>query len=198
MPVPNFTAADYLAALQALFPRGRAWPREPEAVQTQVLAGLAQIFAAIGSNAAQLLVDAFPSSTNQLLEEWESSVGLPDDCIGLLPTIQQRRNLVVSRLAVGGGQSVAYLVEYAASLGFAITITEFAPARVGLSRVGKPLRGTTWAHAWQVNTSSITEIFSRCDTSVAGDPLTVWGNTQLFCELNRISPAHTEIIFNLS
>jgi hypothetical protein len=34
MPVSNYSAADYLGALQALLPRGRVWPRDPDAAGT--------------------------------------------------------------------------------------------------------------------------------------------------------------------
>ena len=96
-----YTAADYLAALQALLPRGRVWPRDNGTVQTQVLSGLSPGFERLNSSAVNVLGEIFPPSTYQLLPEWEATLGLPDPCAGLSPTVDLRRNQVVARF-VGG------------------------------------------------------------------------------------------------
>ncbi len=198
MLAPNYSANDFQAALQKLMPRGRVWPTSPDSIQAKTLYGLAGIFEKNSADAAALLKDAFPLTTIGLLPEWESTLGLPDPIIGQLPTIQQRQALVVARLCNMGGQSIPYIIGYAANLGFIITITEFAPARIGKSRIGDPLYGPAWAFAWQVNGASVTVTRSRVGSSVVGEALCVWGNEQLFNELNRISPAHTVIIYSLS
>lgn len=198
MPSPQYSAADFLAALQALLPRGRVWPREADAVQSQAISGLVPVYVRNNLAAAGLLVDAFPATTFQLLPEWEATMGLPDPCAGISPTIQARRAQVVARFTGIGGQSVAYMVGYAQSLGYAITITQFAPARVGQSRVGQPLCGVAWAHAWRINAAINTINHSRVGTAAVGEPLASWGNTVLECELAAIAPAHTTIIFAYS
>ena len=109
MLAPNLTSADYLRAFQALMPRGRVWPRDQDAIQTQVLSGLTQIYSRQTGRSNYLLADSFPGTTYELLPEWESTLGLPDPCAGESPTVQQRRAQVVARLASGGGQSGLYL-----------------------------------------------------------------------------------------
>jgi uncharacterized protein YmfQ (DUF2313 family) len=196
MAAPFYTAADYLSALQALMPRGRVWPRDSDATQTKALSGLTPTYARQNVAANNLLIDAFPSTTFQLLPEWEETLGLPDPCAGASPTLQGRRSQVVARFTGIGGQSAAYMIAYAASLGYSITITQFVPARVGQSRVGQPLNGEAWAHAWRVNSALNTVVRSRVGSSVAGDPLASWGNNVLECELKEIAPAHTTLIFS--
>ena len=198
MSAPVFSADDYRAALQSLLPRGKAWPRDQDATQAKVLAGLTGIYAKNSADAVQLLVDAFPGTMYAMLPEWESALGFPDPNIGLLPTIAQRRALVLARFAGVGGQSINYMIGFAANLGYAVSIKQFVPARVGRARVGQPLYGPAWAHAWQVNAPLNTVTKSRVGSSVVGEPLAVWGNAQMQYELNKIAPAHTVLIFSLT
>lgn len=198
MLAPRYLGADYRNVLQGLIPRGRVWPRDPDAVLTDLLSGLAPIYERSNGRAADLLIDVFPATTDELLPEWEKSLGLPDPCAGPAATIQARRAQVVAKLTNSGGQSVAYFIDYAAKLGFVITITEYAPFRAGHSHAGDPAAGPDWAHTWAVNAALNTIIYFRAGQSSAGEPLASWGNEVLECELNTIKPAHTVLQFHYS
>jgi len=195
---PAYTAADYLSALQSLLPRGRVWPREPDAAQTKALSGLTPTYERQNVRANHLLVDAFPTTTVELLPEWEATLGLPDPCAGIAPTIQARRAQVVARFTASGGQSIAYMTALALSLGYSITITQFIPARAGILRAGQPLCGNDFAHAWRVNAPLNTSFAFRAGASAAGEPLSSIGNTVLECELKEVAPAHTNLFFSYS
>lgn len=198
MTAPAYTAADYLSALQALLPRGRVWPREPDAAQTKALSGLAPIYERSNAKANQLLIDAFPATTYELLPEWEAALGLPDPCVGQGPTLQIRRAQVVARFVNSGGQSVAYMISYALNLGYAVTITQFAPARAGQLRAGQQCGDNAWAYAWRVNGALNTSYAFRAGLSAAGEPLSTNGNAVLECELRQIAAAHTTVFFKYS
>jgi uncharacterized protein YmfQ (DUF2313 family) len=195
MPAPTLTSADFLRAFQVLMPRGRVWPRDSDAVQAEVFTGLTQIYARSTARANYLLVDAFPATTYELLPEWEATLGLPDPCAGTAPTIQQRRNQVVARLSNSGGQSVAYFVNFAANLGYQISIENFAPARASQARCGDADYGKDWAFAWSVGLPLSSVTYARAGQSAAGEPLASWGNAVLQCELNDVKPAHTILLF---
>ena len=195
---PAYTAADYLSALQSLMPRGRAWPRAQDAVQTQALGGLTPVYERHTLRANNLLVDAFPSTSVELLTEWESALGLPDSCAGEAPTLQARRAQVIARFAGTGGQSIADITAYALNLGFVITITEFTPPRAGTLRAGQAVTGADFVFAWRVNAPLVTSFAFRAGTSAAGEALTSIGNTVLECELKEIAPAHTTVFFKYS
>lgn len=195
-PAYLYCAADYLAAFQSLLPRGRAWPRAPDATMTAVASGLTQVYARSNARANDLIAEIFPTTTYQMLPEWESTLGLPDPCAGSSPTLQQRRAQVLARLCGIGGQSVAYLTAFARSLGYVITITQYAAARVGHTRVGQPLIGPGWETTWTVNAPNNTYTASRVGTSTVGEPLVSWGNDVLQCEMRKIAPAHTTLLFN--
>lgn len=192
---PLYTAADYLSALQSLLPRGRAWPRAPDAVQTSALSGLTLIYERSNLRANQLLVDAFPATTVELLPEWEAALGLPDPCAGPAPTLQGRRAQVIARFTAVGGQSIAYIKSFALSLGFSIDITQFIPARAGILRAGRPLCGNDFAYAWRVTAALNTSFAFRAGMSAAGEPLSSIANAVLECELRKIAPAHTTVFF---
>lgn len=195
MILPEFAAADILAARQNLLPPGRAWSRDADSVQARFLATLAPTSVRVCARGLDLLADAFPAGTEELLPEWEQSLGLPDPCAGASPTIEARRAQVVGRLVGLGGQSVPYYIAVAASLGYAITITEYAPFRFGMA-FGNPLNGEAWAYAWQVNAPQFTIDYFQFGASAFGEPFASWGNAVLQCELMRLKPAHTVLNFS--
>jgi uncharacterized protein YmfQ (DUF2313 family) len=196
MTAPILTDADFLAALQALMPRGRVWPRDADAIQTRTLAGCAPTYTRLTARANNVIADGFPASTYELLPEWESALGLPDPCAGEAPTVQQRRNQVVSRLTATGGQSISYFTAVAAALGYTITVTQFAPSRFGRP-FGRPFGGIAWAFAWQVNAPTFTVNSFQFGGSF-GSPFANWGNNVLQCELQTYAPAHTTVLFSYS
>lgn len=150
----RFAAADYANAMRALMPRGAVWPLSSDSVQGDTLAGLAPTMERIDAAAVALLVGAFPATADELLPEWEASLGLPDPVIGAGPTDDQRRAQVVARLVGAGGQSRQRFIDFAATLGFTITITNYAPLRAGHFNAGDAAYGTAWADAWGIHVAA--------------------------------------------
>ena len=195
-PETGFTLDDWLTQFQALLPEGEVWPRERDARQTQALRPLMGTYQRLTYRDGFLLADAFPTLTNELLPEWELTLGLPDPCTPLNPTVAQRRAAVAAKVAAQGGQSVPYFISVAAALGFTVTVDEFAPFRAGISTAGSPAYGPDWAHTWLINVPSTdTFRYFRADNSAAGDALESWGNAEMQCRLSKIAPAHTILIF---
>jgi uncharacterized protein YmfQ (DUF2313 family) len=190
--------ADLTAAAQALMPQGVAWPRQEGTDQFKVLAGVATTLARLRRRARALLVDAFPSTAFQLLTEWEQTLGLPDPCAGAAPTLQERRAQVTARLAGDGGQSVPFLIGHAATLGYAITIREFAPSRLGLMRLGDRMQNAPWAHALAVDAPTDTPVPFRMGVSLLGERFRAWGNAVLECEMRAVAPGQAAIFFTYS
>ena len=196
--LPPPSAADYLWQFQRLLPRGAIWHRGWGTVQAQDLLTLMPTWARLHARTNNLLIDAFPCTTDELLPEWEATLGLPDPCIGELPTVQQRQAAVCAKFAARGGQSIDYFVRLAASLGYTITITQFAPFRAGVNCAGDPDNSDDWAYAWQVNVDAgpdETITYFRADQSHAGEPLAAWGDEALECLIREYAPAHTTVIF---
>lgn len=195
MTLPVFTDEDFLGGLQELLPTGPVWPRDSDATQTQALLPLVQGYTRNSQHAADLLADAFPIAPVELLPEWEETLGLPDPCAGDEPTLQARQQQVAARFIASGGQSVAYYIAVAKALGYDITITQYTPARFG-QPLGNPLAGPDWAFAWLVTAPGFTIKYFTLGRDTLGEPFSSWTNTILQCELQRIAPAHTILIFD--
>lgn len=195
MAAPDFTAEDFTGAMLALLPTGKVWPRGFDTIVRNTLAGLAPTYARQTARANHLLVDAFPATAEELLAEWESSVGLPDPCQGEAPTVLARQAQVLARFAKSGGQSVPYFIALAAALGYEITITEFSASYFGMP-FGGFFGGDDWAYVWQVNAPLVSRQFFEFGQNNFGDPFSIWGNAVLECELQAVKPAHTILLFS--
>lgn len=194
-----FSVENYTAALQALMPPGRAWPRVTTSVQSAVLQALASSFQRSDNDAQRLLSGAFPTTATIMLAEWESTLGLPDDCaISEIGSIRDRQRAVVSKLISNGGMNRSYYVQVAAALGYTITITQFRPAMAGMSVCGDALNGDEWPFTWRINAPETTIRYAVAGGAYCGDPLASWGNKQLECSISKIAPSHLNIIFSYS
>lgn len=156
----------------------------------------------VDARAADLLNEADPRTTLELLEDWERVAGLPDTCISSPDNIPERQVALTSRLNDRGGQSRAYFIELAASLGYVVTIDEFTPFRCG-DTCGKPCYGEDWVYTWRMNVLPIEYDLPedqfyfaqfRCGDT-CGKPLRGWGAINLECVINRRKPAHTNVLF---
>ena len=198
MPKPSFTSTDFTSALLGLLPRGRVWPKDLNSVHAQAVSCFAPTFQRLSDSALALLIDAFPATSVNLLAEWELTLGLPDPCAGPSPTFQGRRSQVVARFSNTGGQSIQFFQAFALGLGYAVTITQYAPFRCGQNTCGQQLGGPEWFFTWVINTALNTITRFRTGQSAVGDPLASWGNSVLECELAESKPAHTFLQFHYS
>lgn len=188
-----YSVEAYRDALIALLPRGRVWNDD---VQRLVMTAAARGFERFDARAQGLLFDAFPPNTLQLLPEWEVSLALPDPCEGEDQTTDQRRAQVLAKFCASGGQSIPYYRQVLDTLGYTnAEITEFAPFRVGRSRVGQPLYGSDWWYAWNINLPDVRTFLFRVGSSTVGQPLSTYSQTSVFCVIDVIKPAHTVVSY---
>jgi uncharacterized protein YmfQ (DUF2313 family) len=147
-----------------------------------MLEALAVEPARVAERVIDLLVEAFPGTTVELIDEWEEALGLPDDCI--TPTLYADRiAAIVARFVGTSGHSEADYLELAESLGYEdalISFTRYPAFRVGLSRVGDALSNETWA--WTVTIT----------VGGSGDAVR---DALLECAFNARRRAHTEFLF---
>lgn len=154
-------------------------------------------------DAAQLAADSLvreadPSATYQLLADWERVLGLPDDCVETLSlTINQRLVAVKTKFTSQGGQSRAFFIGLAASLGIpGATIDEFKPASCN-SNCNAQLWSQADRFAWRLNLSGAQRIKGANCNSNCNAQLQSWAySAMLECIVNKFKPAHTTAIFN--
>ncbi len=192
--LPVYTAADFGEALLRLLPTGRAWPRDTDAVLGQAVRLQGAPYARMHARANYLLTDAFPATAVELLPEWEATLGLPDPCAGPDQTLARRQAHVVARLTQQDGPSVPSLVAYAATLGYAIKVDEFTPRRFGQPFGGR-YYGLDWAHTWRIDAPAVV-VTPRRFGGRFGERYATWSGSVLECEMARIKPAHTILLFS--
>ena len=180
-----------------LLPQGRAWRRDSGSNLSALFLALAPAYTRNTEAAAQVLIDASPATTDNLLVEWENSLGLPDPCTAANPSLQQRRAAVRAKWGARGSLTIPYFIGLAANLGFAITIREFAPFSVDMP-CDMPLNGPEWAFVWQVNAPQITTFYFSADRSSVDDPLESYDAGELVCRIRADAPAETLVLFKFS
>ena len=149
--------------------------------------------------ADQLLAEADPRTTAAMLADWERVYGLPDPYItaaGIAQSIQERRAALVAKVTMQGGQSKAFFIALAQSLGYAITITECSPHTTEFD-TEHPDYDEQYRFVWYVNSAlnTVRDRTSEDDTEMA---TAVWGNGLLEAVINRYKPAHTYVLFAYS
>jgi uncharacterized protein YmfQ (DUF2313 family) len=190
------TAADYLEQLKTLLPPGQAFPREAGTTLHALLDGMSLELARVDARGEDLPLEAIPSSSSELLVDWERVAGLPDKCSGVLEeTLQGRKNVLMAKLSSTGGQSAPDFIELAASLGYVVTIEQFRPFRVGMSSVGDSLTNGDWVFTWKIKAPAVSVTSFRVGQSAVGERLRTWGNDTLECKINQLKPAHTVALF---
>ncbi|MGF6790154.1 YmfQ family protein [Paraburkholderia sp. 35.1] len=195
----RYSRADYAGALRRLLPRGRVWTREDSGTQAAVLDALANTPATVDRDALTLIAGSFPATADALLPEWNASLALPDPCFGPFDSDDENRLQIVARLIGTGGQSIDYFRALAATLGYTITITEFAVHHV-MRTVTAPLADTDWAHGWLVDVISAPPPRWNTVADTVDNPLSDWGTsptlTMIECLLRRYAPAQSVVAFS--
>jgi len=202
IPADIRTAADYAVLLRQLLPVGSAWDFGPDSAFADLLGGLAEELARIDARGQDLLEEADPHTTLELLADWERNTGLPDACFGAPDNVPERQIAVAQRITGLGGQSRAYFINLAAQLGYIVTIDEFAPFEVG-SLAGDLCYSEEWRFVWRVNVlPPETDLPARqfllsefLAGSRAGEYLRGFGALDLECLISRHAPAHTNVLF---
>lgn len=130
--------SDYRDAFLELLPQGQAWPKHSiDSTLWQACDGLNNYWGYVDGRAADLLeTESDPRKTVELLPDWERNWGLPDPCYTAPQTIAERQTALVARMTLYGSQSREFYINFAAFLGYTITITEYRPFMVGIDCCG--------------------------------------------------------------
>jgi len=125
------TADSLLPQILPLFPRGPAWGTDEvgdgkgaSPVQRTVWRAIAAFAATHLGLDWQAATQTFPSAITYTLPDWERELGMPGLCASGEGGVPVRQAAVRAKFASFGGQSPAYFVCLAYSLGYRITIEE--------------------------------------------------------------------------
>ncbi|OGQ23526.1 MAG: hypothetical protein A3I05_08680 [Deltaproteobacteria bacterium RIFCSPLOWO2_02_FULL_44_10] len=185
---------DYRNELVHLLPKGLAWDFGKDAVFDKLLTAIANEFLRIGNRSQDLLNEADPRTTYEMLEDWERMAGLPDQCTGLASTLQERRDRLVSKLVQRGNQSLQFFRNLGLLLGYNLQIEEYDQFHVG-DPVGGPLYGVEWMHAFGMIAPLQTIRPFRVNSHTVGERLVEFGDDVLECVINKAKPSHSVALF---
>lgn len=190
------TADDHLEHLLALLPTGAAWPRDRESGLGDLFTGWAAELARLDQRIAHLHEEADPRTTVELIDEWEGVLGLPDPCTAAATTLSARQVIAWRKLAWQAGQTPAFYIALAATVGMEIEIHEFdADVDDHDAALTSLITGGRWRFVWRVHVLTATDYTVFRAGSRAGDHLREGGAIDLECMIRAAAPAHTHVIF---
>lgn len=200
-----------LHLLAGLLPIGEVWPRDPGSAQMALLRAFASLLGlpddppdprdpdlapSLETRLCTLLSQSDPRTVDELLGRWERWLGLPDPCLPPTPTLELRRRMVAFKELARGGQTPAYYVALAGLLGYEIEIEEPRPLHAGCARMGQRLACDPFTWIVHVRCIEATPGLStlRAGCSPVCLPVGPCAEDLLACLLDRLKPAHTQVI----
>ena len=183
------TQAQYVELLKNLLPPGPAFPTEDSSSEMAVvLEAIAAECVRVETFVNLLIEESDPRSATQLFEDWETSFGLPDECVMAFLereiTQDERRKSLVTKATGVGGQTLLYFKELAKQLGRDVVVSN-------LRQEGKP-ETYYW---WQVQIKDSSSFDSATVLMTVDNALATWGDALLECIFNQRKPAHTRVFF---
>lgn len=128
--------------------------------------------------------EIIPDQTVKFIEEWESALGIPDDCFKVTGTIANRRKQVLTKLAALGVQTIADFENVA--LVFGVTATVLAGSESGIIFASNKVARFTI-----VINLTLPERFTYTFPLKFGDDVIVL----LECLFKKLKPANCQVLF---
>lgn len=180
-------------------PNGRLWCAKNISTSKwrELLVGLGIELLKVERKMNEICTEHDINQTENLLTEWESALGIPDDCAALGSTIEERRTNVIAKLGSNGVSTEQDFIDLAAILGYTITISG------GNTITSWPW---TWPHVWVGSTKegrfTMVVIFIGVNAPTTGAWPWTWPHPWtddptdiLRCLFEKLKPANTVIIY---
>ena len=140
MTIDNFTKEQHTEVLASFIPVGKAYQAsivDGSNLQRYIKASSCE-FQRLQDLMATFLAELDPQVTEIFISEWESSLGIPDECIPIAATDAERRDNIVLKLNALSVQTEADFIALAAAFGFTITFfdSQFPPYDVPFTPTG--------------------------------------------------------------
>jgi uncharacterized protein YmfQ (DUF2313 family) len=168
-----------------------------DSILRKVLLGLASEWLNFRSSLNDIVSQYNPNNTTSLIEEWEGFVGIPDSCIAVASTLEQRRLNVLLKLSGINVSTAKQFKNVAAILGYSIQVSN------GVDTSTFPLQ-LPFLLISQAAAPFTIVITLPASLKPAGFPLTLpfkltaQQPTILKCLFNKLKPANTQLFFRYS
>lgn len=163
----------------------------------KILLGLATEWLYFRSNLNEIVNDYNPNNTTYFIEDWEAFVGIPDSCISIASTLEQRRKNILLKLAGINATTEKQFKNIASILGYSIEVSN------GIDTSTFPLT-LPFLLISEAEAPFIIVITLPASIKPVGFPLTLpFTLTEgqpaiLNCLFNKIKPAQTKLYFRYS
>lgn len=198
----------YKRIVEDLWPTGLAWRqvREEGSFLNKMSCLLSSEVQRIDERIADLVREADPKTTFEMIDDWEEFLNIPDECTpeDYDPSLFERRLRICQKLLTGGGQTAEFYILIAGQLGYdtdVLDVKDFKDFRVGSSQVGDRLTNgsnpaTGWAYTFAIVAPATLIRKFTVSQSTVGERLVLVSNDELQCVIEKFKPAHTNVIFS--
>ena len=190
----------YVSQLLSLLPNGFLWDKISDTNLKKMLIALATELVNSHIRLEKLTLEAVPTTTDELLEEWEKLLGLPDACSLLKfngeSTLNERKALILARIANKKPCTKAFLESFIESLGYKAEVSVLKPFVLGLSRAGDALNGANENRFFILVKllEQKVEYFRFGKSEMGKDPMgRIDYAKDLECYLKKYTPAYTRV-----
>jgi uncharacterized protein YmfQ (DUF2313 family) len=202
----------YKKLLINLLPKGRLWKPKDQPVFSKYLESAAQEPNRVDGRIEDMKTELDPRNAFETLDQWESALGLPDECTPEDQDLNERRNQITQKLTNVGGLSKLFYEENNRNLGFETVVENRVNFLAGRSKAGDPISNYFNRHfvAGSLAGTFLTEIGWRyyfnvelpataaehfVAGSVAGTPLREFSNDLIECTMRKLKPANSGVVF---
>ena len=175
------TLGDVLRGMLQLLPRGPVWSRELARRANLLMAGLAEEHVRFRNRANDLLDEAYPPTSSELLPEWRRVFGLPEFTYYPTAEADQQAEVEAKMLSSPGGQSDAYFTALAIRMGCAGATVDDGPGEF------------QWTLALPSDCTRAC-CTSSCDAALV--EFTTAAGRRVAAAATSYKPAHTHIFFD--
>lgn len=155
--VPHPLAPAYSRQLKALFPPGVAFDLETDSVISQTCDALAVELDRVDARGVDLIDEADPRTTDELIGDWERVLGLPDAQVPVISSdLDERRAAVTAKYVARGGQSFDFFAQLVAACGYTLaSIDTYGGSRFTcVSLCTDPLIEGAYAYSMNLNVNA--------------------------------------------
>jgi uncharacterized protein YmfQ (DUF2313 family) len=179
----------------AFMPGGRAFIAKGRdgSILRKFLQGVSKELFRIDEQMNLMSEDYDINAATQFIQQWESAVGIPDDCFDGTGTIEDRRKAVLAKLAKMNLTTEQDFIDLASFFGVSLTIASGTEASVFPMTFPIILFGTAKEAKF-----TMVVVF---DTAIDGFPFTFpfvfteSANNLIQCLFNKLKPANVQIIY---
>lgn len=194
----NFTSRDNGQALANMMRSDRIFASKNvfEKKLRKLIEGLA-VEIARQEGSIQLLWDEYDvESTTDLIEQWESALGIPDDCFSIDGSLADRRENILTKLTSLGVSTEPQFIALGARLGFTIDIKSGVEALSFPYIFPVPFSSTDpkWTMLVEIETDGSGEVFPYTFPFILSEGERA---NLLVCLFKKLVPVNVNVIFKL-